>query len=281
MPEPRDAKRLLSAVIVEFRAKELLMLSSAISFRIVLATIPTTLFVIALLGAFGFEELWRQDLAPEVRDNTSAAAFTVIDDAVTRVLEGQNLFWITIGAALALVAMGSVVDAVTRTLNRIHDAEETRPFVERAANAIAIGALAGLLMLAALATVRLGALAFRDVLGDRAVVEVLSFVVRWAIAAGLLVAAVILIVRVAPDLERPMERVTLGAVITVGGWVVASLLFGLYLTLVADYGSIFGQLATFYIAFQYVALAAIVFVAGLVIDAITARGGRFSSGQSG
>ncbi|HSI81484.1 MAG TPA: YihY/virulence factor BrkB family protein [Solirubrobacterales bacterium] len=269
--KPGEQRSLPVALLKEFRSKQLLIYATAIAFRALLAAIPTTLFVVALLGSLNLEELWRDEAAPEIRDAVSQPVFTVINDAVTRVLESQNGFWLTVGAVLAIAAMVSVVDAVTRTLNRIHDAEETRGAVERLANAVAIGTASALLIVGAFAAVWLGPIGFRTAFGDSVVVEVVSFVVRWAVAAGLLVAAVILMVRVAPDLERPMRRVSIGAAITVSGWLVATLIFSLYLSNVADYGSIFGHLATIYIGVQYVALSAIVYVAGLAIDGVAAR----------
>jgi membrane protein len=262
---------MIGALVDEFREKELLLRASAISFRVVLAAIPTTLFVIAVVGALQLDELWRREAAPEVRENVSGPLYAVIDDVVTRVLENQNVFWITIGAVLAIAAMASAVDAVTKTLNRIHEAEETRSIVERAANAVLIGTASGLLFVAALAAVRLGPFAFDALFDDGILIDVLSAVVRWSLAAAVLVLVVVLMIRVAPDMERPLRRVSVGAAITVAGWLAASLLFGLYLQHVADYGSLLGNLATVYIALQYVALSAIVYVGGLAIDAIATR----------
>ncbi len=260
----------IESIVHEFRRHELLMQASAIAFRVLLAAIPASLFLIGVLGALNLEELWRDQAAPEVRQNVSAPVYQLLDQVVTRVLEGQQVFWITIGALLAIAAMASIVDAVTRTLNRIYGAdEETRRLRDRALNAIAVGAVSGLLLLAAIATVRLGPFAFDAALGDGVVVEALSFAVRWGIAGALLTLVVVLMVRVAPDLERPLRRVTVGALIAVGGWVTTSLLFGLYLSELADYESVFGHLATLYILFQYVALSAVVFIAGLVVDALT------------
>jgi membrane protein len=266
-----SAKELAFALWGEFRDKHLLVQASAISFRVVVALIPTTLFVIAVLGALQLDELWYDEAAPEVRENVSLSVFMVIDDAVGRVLEAQNTYWITIGAVLAIGAMASIVDAVTRTLNRIHDVEDSRSLFERGANAIVIGALSGLALLAAIAVVRLGPFAFDAVLGDGFLVDLLSFVIRWGLAAGLLTLVVMLMVRVAPDMERPLRRVSVGAAITVAGWIAVSLVFGLYLEYIAVYDSIFGNLATVYIAVQYIALSAIIYIGGLVVDAVAVR----------
>jgi membrane protein len=266
-----EFKELPSSVWVEFRDKHLLVQASAISFRVIVAAIPATLFVIAVLGALQLDELWYEEAVPELRQNVSGPMYAVVNDAVTRVLEAQNTYWVTIGALLTIGAMASIVDAVTRTLNRIHDVEDSRPLLERAANAVAIGALTGVLLLAAIAAVRLGPFAFDAVLGDGFLVDALSFLARWGLAAALLVAVVALMVRVAPDLERPLRRVSVGAAITVGGWIVVSLVFGFYLEYIAVYDSIFGNLATVYIALQYVALSAIIYVGGLVVDAVAVR----------
>src|SRR5690606_1566701 len=125
--------------------------ASAIAFRVITAVVPATLFTVALLGSFGLEELWEEEALPELRDNVSAPVVTIVDDAVTRVLEGSTGYWITIGAGLALFAMASIVDAVTRTLNRIHEVEDSRSLVERAANAALIGAVTGILLLLSVA----------------------------------------------------------------------------------------------------------------------------------
>lgn len=133
------------------------------------------------------EELWQ-----ELRDNVSQPVFEVINDAVTRVIERETKFWMRIGAVIAIFGVASIVDAVTRTLNRIHEVRDSRRFVERAANAVLIGVASGIMVLAAIAVVRLGPLAFSAVLGDGIGVDVLSFVVRWLVAAGLLILVVIL-----------------------------------------------------------------------------------------
>jgi membrane protein len=274
----RSAREVLAQAVRCFKEEELLVQVSAISFRVVVAILPATLFVIAVLGALQLEDLWREEALPELRENVSAPVYTIVDDAVSRVLERETAYWVTIGGLLAVFSMASIVDAVTRALNRIHGIEDQRSFLDRTTNAAAIGTVTGLLLLAAIAVVRLGPFAFDALLGDGLFVEVLSFIVRWSLAAAILVAAVSLMVRVAPDAKRPLRRVGLGAAITVAGWIVASLAFGAYLEYIAVYDSIFGQLATLYIGIQYVALSVLVYIGGLVIDAVAVSERRRGEG---
>jgi membrane protein len=123
------------------------------------------------------------------------------------------------------------------------------------------------LVLAAVLIVRLGPLALGDLLGTGFAGEAIGFVIRWLLAIALLFAAIGLMVRAAPDVKRPLQWVTFGSLVVVAAWIVLSLLFGLYVAELADYGSVFGNLATIFIALQYLYLSAVVFLAGLVLDA--------------
>ena len=90
--------------------------------------------------------------------------------------------------------------------------------------------------------------------------------------AALLLAMLAAVVRWAPAEHRSWRWVTFGAGLVVVAWLVMSLMFGLYLREVADYGSIFGNLATVIVGFEYAYLSAIVFLAGLAVDGIAQRG---------
>jgi membrane protein len=51
-------------------------------------------------------------------------------------------------------------------------------------------------------------------------------------------------------------------------WLVSSALFGLYLTGIADYGSVFGSLASIFVLLVYLYVSSVVFFAGLQLDAM-------------
>jgi uncharacterized BrkB/YihY/UPF0761 family membrane protein len=62
--------------------------------------------------------------------------------------------------------------------------------------------------------------------------------------------------------------VTFGAILVVVAWSLTSV-FGWYLTSVADYSSLFGNLATVIVALEYVYLSSVAFLAGMHVDALT------------
>ena len=74
--------------------------------------------------------------------------------------------------------------------------------------------------------------------------------------------------RWAPAEQREWHWATFGTGIVVVAWLGMSAGFSLYLRELADYGSIFGNLATLIITLEYLYLTAIVFVGGLALDGL-------------
>jgi uncharacterized BrkB/YihY/UPF0761 family membrane protein len=63
-----EMRRLATEIVEAFRRNGLINFAASISFLIVLALIPFVLFVLALLGFLQLEEVWRDEVAPEVSE---------------------------------------------------------------------------------------------------------------------------------------------------------------------------------------------------------------------
>jgi membrane protein len=268
---PREA---VSGVVEAFREHDLLVEAGAISFRILLALIPALLFVFGALGFLGLDEVWRSDIAPDLRSSVSGPAYTLINDAVINVLTSKQVFWVTIGLGLALWQISGVVRACHQILVRIYGADgDGDGLFNHLWSSIAVGAASGAAILVAGIAVRVGGPALESFLGSGFLAGILSFIVSWAIALGALFMSVGLIVRTAPDLDRPLHWISFGAAIVVLGWAAMTTLFSVYLTSFADYGSIFGNLATVFILVEYLYLVTIVFLGGLALDELVEDAG--------
>jgi membrane protein len=269
----RDRLRQLAGQVAGgFRRHELLLYASAISFRVLFALPPLLLFSFGLLGFLSLEEVWREDIAPDVRGAVSKDVFRVVDDTIGRVVSEQQLFWASIGALIAVWEVSGAVRVTMRALNRIYEFDEERGLKEQFALSLALAAALTALVLSAIVVVKFGPFLFEDLLGRGAGADIASFLIRWTLAIAMLFAAMALILRAGPSSERPLAWVSFGAGLVVATWILISLLFGLYLSELADYGSVFGNLATVFILIEYVYLSAIVFVTGLLIDSQTRKG---------
>ena len=69
----------------------------------------------------------------------------------------------------------------------------------------------------------------------------------------------------------PHRWISFGSGLCVIAWIGTSLVFGVYVTDIADYGSIFGSLATAFLLMTYLYLSACAFLIGAQVDAIVRR----------
>ena len=258
-----------------FRERDLLTFSSAIAFQTFYAIIPLMLFGLGVLGGLGLDEQWTQEWAPSAREAMSAPAFQVVDDTIRNVLGGQQAFWIIAGAALAIWKVSATMRAVMDVFGRIYDSRRERTFFERMRDSLTLGAAVAALLLLAAACAVLGDEALRGVGIDIGPVLWL----RWPVALALLFATVTLLVAYAPADHQPARWVGFGSIVVVTAWVGTSLVFGVYLTSIADYGSIFGALATVVVALTYLYLASSAVLVGAQVDALVRE--RVRNGGSG
>jgi membrane protein len=257
---------LARALLDGFKQHDLLTYASAISFQILTAIIPFALFVLAVAGLLNLNSVWRNHLEPEIQANVSAAVFAVISNAVDKVFAGGQLLWATLGGGLALWQVSGAVRAVMGALGRIYGAPTERPFLKRYSVSFVLSIEVGACFILATLCVLLAP--FLSVAHPGAVWEVFAFVVRWALAAGLLLLAVGLLVRHAPATDQPLPWVSLGAAIVVGLWMIVSVVFYLYLTAIASYESAFGSLAAVIVVMAYLYSSTTVFLFGAQLDAI-------------
>jgi len=253
----------LRSYVEAFDEHEVLNSASAIAFQALSALIPIVLVLLAALGFFDLERVW-DDAASELRPQLSPAAFTVLDDTVRKIVTEQQPFWLTAGLAFAIWRLSSAMRAVMGALDRIYGADRERPLRERLRVSVALSLVVAGLLLGAIAAVQLGPLAVRT---DGGLAGAASLVVRWAIAAALLLGAVAVTLRHAPASPQPLGWVSFGSGLAVGSWLVASAAFVLYVTEIASYGSLFGSFATLFVLLTYLYLAAIALLAGVELDA--------------
>jgi membrane protein len=252
-----------------FEPNDLLTYASAIGFQILSALVPVLMFAFGLLGFLHLDGVWREQLAPDVQAAVSKPAFAVMDDAVTKALREHALFWVTAGFLIALWQVSGAVRAVMGVLNRIYDDPTERSWRRRMLVSFALALVVGGCWLAAIAAVVLTPLLYGDV---GTVGGALLFVLRWSIAAGFLLIAIAVPLHFAPERNQPLRWVTSGSLLVLVGWVLMSIGFGVYLREIADYGSIFGGLATIVVLIAYLYAAAVVFLGGVQVDSLVRNG---------
>jgi membrane protein len=259
-----DVADLTKDVIGSYQRNGLSTFAAAIAFRVVLALIPFLLFVLALIGFVDLQEVWRDDVAPEIQKNASDTAFRLIDDTVTQVLTHKQLWWLTIGLALTLWELSSATRHTMYALDSVFGHHRRRGLVEVLPRSVALGTAMGVCVIAAIAIVRFGPLLTGDLDG---VLAAVSFLIRWLAAAAVLAVGVGLMVRFGPATRQPVPWVSFGTALVLLAWVLTSIAFGAYVTYVASYTSVFGHLASIFVLLVYLWLSANAFLVGIQVDA--------------
>jgi membrane protein len=257
----------LGELVGSFRKRYLMIWASALSFQIITAVVPFLLFALGLIGFLNLTSAW-QDISANLKPHMSPDAFKFIDDTGKKVVGQRQLWWVTIGFGLAIWEVSGGIRTIQGGLNLIYDLDESRSWIERTWKSILLALAVSALILSAIAVAWGGPLLYGDV-GQP--LGALLFLARWATAAVLLASATAITVRWAPDGHQPAGWVTVGTTIVVGAWILASILFGLYIRFIASYGSFFGNLATIVVLFAYIYISSIVFFAGAQVDAIIRR----------
>jgi membrane protein len=252
--------RLLRQLADEFAEHRLFIYATSIGFRALIALVPVALLALGLFGALGLQQTWRKSVEPQLRPHLTPPVFHAIDDSAARVMSSGTAPLIAFATVLVLWDLSLAIAAIMDALNRIHEVEERRSRIRR---------MLTLLGLAAVTVVCLvGSLLILSV-APRAQGEVVHFLLgvgRWFVAAFLLMVVVGAVMQFGPA-ERPEKRwASVGSLLVIGVWIVASLLFKLWVTKVADFKSAVGSLTVLLFLSWYVFVSSAIFLVGAQID---------------
>jgi membrane protein len=235
--------------------------ATAIAFRVLVALVPLLLLGVALLGALGLEDVWRESIAPELEHRFTRPVSEAIDYSAQEIFRSPKAGLIAFASLLLLWEATRAVRAVSNALNEIHDVEEERPWWRVSLVTLGLAVAVSLLTVTAALVV---IVAPRG--ASHGALELSLGIGRWPVAVVLLGVAVGLLVRYAPA-EHPEPRwASAGSAAIVGSWILLSLGFGLWVTRIASYRSAVGTLAAFLVLTAYVLALSAAFLVGVELD---------------
>jgi membrane protein len=257
-----------------FNDHNILTNASAIALRALVALVPLSLLSFALLGSFGLEDVWRDQLAPPLEHHLTSPTYRAIDTAVLKIFHQGSPGLVVFAGLLTIWSVSSVVRACMGGLNDIYEQEETRPTLRRFALSIGLGIGITLCIVGAVLAVTAG----RSIGGSDSVLDALLLIGRWALAIGALGLAVGLLVYFAPVRRQAERWVGLGTIFVVAAWIGMSLVFAWFVSSVADFKTAAGQLTVFLVLSTYAYASAITFLVGVQADELMRKGSRSPRG---
>jgi membrane protein len=250
---------LLAELRRRFAEHGLPIFASAIAFRALISVIPLALLGLGLLGALGLQDTWHNSIAPAIKPRVLPEVYAGINASAEKVLSSGTAGLILFASALAIWDLSLGTSAIMRALNQVHDVEEDRPTARRAAIALGLAVGVGLCVIGA---VLLLIVAPRT----NGTLHVLLGILRWVLAPLLLGLGAGLLFRYAPAQKPDARWASAGSLLVIVTWIVATLLFKLWITYVADFKTAVGALTGLLLVTTYFFVSSMIFLIGAELD---------------
>ena len=278
----RQKVRALGIVWVAARClvdDEGLELSGNLAFTALLALFPFLIFLGALAGLLGNVATGERFVA-FMLDFAPPDILTTLGPAVTGIFATRETGILTFSALFMLWTASNGIEAMRVALNRAYRVAETRPLWRRRLQSVAFVALSSLALILLSLAVVLGPLLWgfvtRFVQASEAEAIVWE-VARYAIAACVMFAALLLVHRWLPNTQRKSHELLPGVIVTVVLILSAASLFSFYLATMARYNVVYGSLGGVVVKLVYLYVNALTFIFGAEMNAAIWRS-RDSSG---
>lgn len=267
----------------EFSADNCTDLAAALTYYAVLAIFPALVALVSIPAVVGQGQQTTEELLGVVDDLAPASVVDTVrgplDDLSSAPAAG---FALIAGLLVALWSASGYVGAFGRAMNRIYGYDEGRPFWKLRPIMLVITIVTVLLVLAvAVMLVVSGPLA-RAVgewfgLGDEAVT--VWEIAKWPVLVAVVVLIVAILYYATPNVKQPRFRwLSVGAVIAIVTWALASTAFGFYVANFASYDRTYGALAGVIVFLLWLWLTNLALLFGAEFDAETERARELQAG---
>ncbi|WP_432494584.1 YihY/virulence factor BrkB family protein [Kineococcus auxinigenes] len=249
------------------------LLAAGVAFKAFLAIFPALTAAFLLWSLFG-----NPDQITNQINQISAIpeeARSLVTSQVQHVSQNKaSAGWsAALAIVLALWSASSGVQNLMAATNMAYDEDETRGFVKRKGVALLLTIGAIVFMLLAIGFIAVAPVLV-NALGASGVVNVVVSVLRWVLLLGLVLVALAVVYRLAPDRDSPrMKWTSVGAAVATALWLIVSIGFSLYVTLAGgtSYTKNYGAMAGVVILLMWLWLTSYAILLGAEINAESER----------
>ncbi len=276
-------KYVLRQTVREFGSDQCTDLAAALTYYAVLSIFPALVVVMSLLGVFGQGQRTSDAILDIVEDVAPGSAVQTLRPTIEQLVNAPSAgIALVLGIVGALWSASGYIGAFGRAMNRIYEVEEGRPVWKLRPQQLLLTA-GGLVIVAAVAFMLAvsGPLAesIGNVLGLGDTALAIWTIGRWPVVLALVAVGVAVLYYAGPNVEQPRFRwVSVGAVIAIVTWIVASLLFGLYVANFGSYNKTYGALAGVIVFLLWLWITNLALLFGAEVDAELERGRQLQAG---
>jgi membrane protein len=283
---PGDMKKsswgyVLKRTLSEFSKDQCTDLAAALTYYAVLALFPALIALMSLVGLVGNPK----DTATTLIDmlKTAGVSSKTIETTIMQLSSstGAGLALI-IGLATALWSASGYVGSFGRAMNRVYEINEGRPVWKLRPTMLLVTLVSVVLVavvLVGLVVSGPAAEAVGDTIGLGSTALTVWNIAKWPVMLAIVVFIVALLYYATPNIKQPKFRwLSIGALIAIVVWVIASALFGFYVANFSSYNKTYGALAGVIVFLLWLWLTNIALLFGAELDAELERGRQLQAG---
>jgi membrane protein len=270
---PRGWFAILKRVKAEVKDDNVPLLAAGVAFYAMLAIFPAIIAVVTVYGMVA-DPAQVESQVQELAKGLPAGADELLTEQLSNAAGAADRA-LSIGLAVSLLAVlwsaSSGVQGLVKGLNLVYDERESRGFLKLRGLSLllTLGAIVGAVVAVALIAVFPGVV---EDLGLGRAGELAASIARWIVLALLMLLALAVLYRYAPDRANPRWRwVSWGAVVALVLWLLGSVGFSYYVDNFGKYNQTYGALAAVIILLLWLFLSAFVVLLGAELDAETER----------
>ena len=280
---PGSWKFAIKQAWAEFRRDECTDLAAALTYYAILSMFPALLAMIALLGIFGQGASTTDTLLELVERIGQQDAVDQLRQPITQMTETNAAgFAFVFGLVGAVWSASGYVGAFGHAMNRIYEVDEGRPFWKlRPLNLVITVVTVVLAAVVLLGLVVTGPFAqeLGETLGLGDTAVTLWNIVKWPILLIVVVFVVAILYYATPNVQQPKFRwVSVGAGFAIVVWILASLVFGVYVANFGSYNETYGALGGVIILLLWLWLTNLALLLGAEVDAEIERSRQLQAG---
>lgn len=249
-------------------------LAAEMSYRFFLALFPFFIFVAAFAGFVTdiFDVQNPTDRIVEaIGDTIPEDAASVLREQLDSILAGTNPGLLSVGIIGAVWASASGINTVIKGMNRVYGVEEKRPIWRKYLLALGLTLLAGASIIVAFLVLIVGQAAGVDIakrMGLSGAATTLFTFVRWPFAVAAILLAIAFLYWATPNKKIPFRWITPGSVLFTAGWLIATYVFGVYVSNFGSYNSTYGALGGVVILLIWLYLTSFIMLLGAQINVV-------------
>ena len=270
----------------EFGSDQCTDLAAALVYYSVLALGPALIAIVSILGLLSpdaVQQLTTQFLAPVKQ--SSPGVYNIVTQLITNATKTQGVgIGLIVGILGALWSASGFVGAFGRAMNRIYSIPEGRPVWKlRPTQLLVTVILVVLVVLGALILVSTGPIInqIAGVIGIGDAALLVFQIVKWPILIVIAIAAIAILYYFSPNVKQPKFKWTsVGSLIALVVWALATLALGLYLSLSGggSYAKTYGAVAGVIVFLLWLWITNLVLLFGAEFDAELERGRELQAG---